>query len=147
MKAEVSLSCCPTLFIARPAIHVQMTSQIQSPDFRSPGWKMSRGYIYTWIQDSLKLTGRKVCYISNTFPCSQPLAKHRIRSKSREGGSWPRVTEDSPVPGHGGYWAGLWQPFGNLSTGESLDSWFLSEGITAHGIFLLCLVSSPNKYF
>lgn len=50
------------------------------------------------------------------------------------------------MPGCGSCWADLQQRFGNLSTGGSLDGQFLSEAITANGIFLLCLVSSPNKY-
>lgn len=145
MKAKVSLSCLPTLFIARPEIHSWTTSQIQSPDFRSSGWKMSCIYICMWTHDYMKFTDPKVFYISNRFPCSKPLAKSCIHSKSRADlCSLAMCPWREPCAWLWSCWAGLQQRFGNLSTGGSLDGQFLSEAITANGIFPLCLVSSPN---
>jgi len=57
-----------------------------------------------------------------------------------------RASLRSPVPGGGGCWAGLQQRLGNLSTAESLNGWFLSEVITANGIFLLCFHHLANIF-
>lgn len=77
MKAEVSLSCFPTLFIARPAIHLQTTSQILSPAFRSTGWKMSQLYINVNPQPSTSLQALRYVFSAIDF--------HAVNL-------WPRIT-------------------------------------------------------
>lgn len=80
MKAGVSSSCFHIRFIARPAIHLQMISQIQSPDFRNPGWKMSHNYIYKRIQDYLKFRAPR--YVISAIQGSEPLAESHIHSRT-----------------------------------------------------------------
>lgn len=68
------------------------------------------------------------------------------------------VKAEKTEPGHASLELALCLALGAAGLGGSSDlaisalekastDWFIPEVITGNGIFLLCLVSSPNKYF
>lgn len=99
MKAGVSLSCFHTLFITRSAIHLQMISQIQSPDFRNPGWEMSHDYIYMRVQDYLKFRAPRYVISPIDFHAVSPWLRVTCAAELEDGCTYVRMYMRAQ-PGH-----------------------------------------------